>query len=195
MHSWQDAALRRLFDLTGQLDDIEADLTGYRSTSALYIRPDAPWPVDALAGKTISIRCLRPTGLDNAESFAIAAAKALPDGRIRLELADAAPLIAGWHQVAELDPERPYMLRLIARCLRLQSALVEGTKVFFPERGKTYLIADTEKLAAEPAEPFSPWHPETRLAQWHYPGRLYSLFYAIEPGRRQSWRLCSHPEK
>ena len=171
-------------DLTGQLDDIEADLTGYRHTSALYIRPDAPWPVDALAGKTISIRCLRPTGLDNAEAFAIAAAKALPDGRVRLELADAAPLIAGWHQVAELDPERPHVLRTNRPMSSFANQpWYEGAKVFFPERGKTYLIADTEKLGGGTGGTFLTLAPETRLAaDGIIPGDWY-IIYAIEPGQ------------
>jgi len=171
-------------DSTGYIDDIKADLTGFRTSSTLFIRPDKPWDTAGLPGKTISVQIKRPTGLNNAESFTIATAKTLPDGRVQLELAETAPLIAGWHQVAELDPNRPHVLRTNRPMSSFANQpWYEGTKAFFPKHNRSYLIADTEPLGGGTGGTFLTLTPETNLKADGITLGDWYIIYAIEPGQ------------
>lgn len=93
-------------------------------------------------------------------------------------------MIAGWHQVAELDPERPHVLRTNRPMAAFANQpWYEGCKVFFPKKDRTYLIADTEALGGGIGGTFLTLADGTRLKDDGIaPGDWY-IIYAIEPGQ------------
>lgn len=125
---------------TGTITDLVGDLTGTRQESALIIKPDSPWPTAVPAG-TQQVIIEGPNALRAPfrEAYAVERFTPQPDGSLRLDLAKSAPLAAGWHQVTELDPQRPAFFRTNRPMLGgSQTPWYWGMSVWFPRLNKTF---------------------------------------------------------
>ena len=171
-------------DLTGTIVDLVGDLTGTRMESALIIRPDAPWPVgEGLAGKQMLIRVTNPLRSDSNEAYAVQKVTQLPDGLLRVDLANYAPLAASWHQVSRLDPDRPNSLKTNRPFSPgINTTWLHGLKVWFPKAGKTYTFKQTDSangteggMDLEIVEEVSLAAEGIELGDWF-------VVYAVEPG-------------
>ncbi len=171
-------------DLTGTIVDLIGDLTGTRMESALIVRPDGPWPVrEAMAGKQMLIRVTNPLRSDSNEAYTIQKVTELPDGLLRVDLANHAPFAAGWHQVAQLDPERPNSLKTNRPfSAGINTSWLHGLKVWFPKLGETYTFKTTDScngtegaMDLELVEDVDLAAEGVKLGDWF-------TVYAIEPG-------------
>ena len=136
-------------DLKGTLVDIIGDLTGTRTESALLIRPEGTWPTGSgLAGRPISIEVLT----HHLEAYTIEKVTALPEGLLRVDLANHAPFSMGWYQVNALDAKklnRLYSNRQL--WAGINTPWWWGCKAWFPERGQTFTIEHTSSEKAMPS--------------------------------------------
>jgi len=162
-------------DFKGAIVDIIGDLTGTRLESALIVRPDAPWPVGmALAGRQMSIEVIN----DHREAYAIEKVTELPNGLLRVDMANHAPFATGWHEVVLIDPDRPNLLKTNRQLWHgINTPWWWGCKIWFPERGQTYTIRKTysDRVTLEVAEQVD------LAAEGVKPGDWF-VIYAIEPG-------------
>ena len=173
-------------DLTGTIVDLIGDLTGTRLESALIIRPDVPWPLgEGLAGKQMLIHVTNPLRPGSNEAYAIQKVTQVPDGLLRVDLANYAPFAAGWHQVARLDPGRPNSLKTNRPfSAGINTSWLHGLKVWFPKAGKTYTFKQTDSsngtdgaMDLELVEDVDLAAEGVELGDWF-------AVYAIEPGLR-----------
>ena len=90
---------------SGVIQDLDGDLTGNRQASALIVKPDNAWPAQPASGcRQLIVEGPNPLRAPFREAYAVDRLTALPGGLVRIDLAGAAPLAAGWHQVTELNP-------------------------------------------------------------------------------------------
>lgn len=170
--------LRGVAQESGTLVDLNADLTGDRTMSVLYIRPDRPWDTASAAGKELLLRLRRTNGPENNEGVRIESAETLPDGRVMVKLEGPAPLIAGWHQGFFFDDGRVDQLRLNRPIQKFSDiGWYPGTKALFPGTGKTFLVKKTEygKIVFESGTDLK--REGIRDGDWF-------ILYAVEPGQR-----------
>jgi len=171
-------------EFRGTIVDLIGDLTGTRHESALIVRPEQPWPEgDTLAGRQLLIRLKRANGRENNEAFTVSRVTPLPGGLLRVDLDGYPPFAAGWHQVAFLDEERPNVLKTHRPMVKFGNLpWYEGCKAWFPERGKTYVIKDTEAVGGGFGGCVLELEDSANLAaDGIRPGDWY-VIYAIEPG-------------
>ncbi len=170
--------LRGVAEESGILDDLNADLTGDRTASVLYIRPDRPWDTASAAGKELLLRIRRTDGLENNEGFRIESAGSLPDGRVMVKLEGPAPLIAGWHQGFFFGDGRTDRLRLNRPIQKFSDiGWYPGTKALFPKTGKTFIVKETQYGEIVFKSGTDLKREGIRDGDWF-------ILYAIEPGQR-----------
>lgn len=171
-------------DFRGTMVDLVGDLTGTRHESALIVRPEQPWPEgEALAGRQLLIRLKRANGRENNEAFTVSKVTSLPGGLLRVDLDGHAPFAAGWHQVAFLDGKRPNVLKTHRPMVKFGNLpWYEGCKAWFPGRGKSYVIKETEEVGGGFGGCVLELEDSVNLAaDGIRPGDWY-VIYAIEPG-------------
>ena len=129
----------------GTIVDLVGDLTGTRRESALIIRPDVPWPGELPAGsRQLLVEGPNALRAPIREAYTLDRITPQPDGTVRLDLANSPPLVVSWHQVTEMDPQRPGFFRtnrplLAGSC----TPWLWGMRAWFPRLDKTFTF---EKL-------------------------------------------------
>ena len=113
--------------------------------SALIIRPDVPWPGELPAGsRQLLVEGPNALRAPIREAYTLDRITPQPDGTVRLDLANSPPLVVSWHQVTEMDPQRPGFFRtnrplLAGSC----TPWLWGMRAWFPRLDKTFTF---EKL-------------------------------------------------
>ncbi|OGV67642.1 MAG: hypothetical protein A3K19_14670 [Lentisphaerae bacterium RIFOXYB12_FULL_65_16] len=172
-------------EYTGTIVDLIGDLTGTRQESALIVKPDAVWPEAPGAGcQQMLIEGPNPLRTSLCEVYAIAGVKPMPGNQVRVDLANHAPLVAGWHQVTLIDPKKPNVLKTNRPLTSgSNSPWYWGMKAWFPERGVTAVIKGVA------TEPDAPWNCTTLTAEDGFdlaakgiqPGDWFVVHF-LEPG-------------
>ncbi len=172
-------------DLQGTLVDVIGDLTGTRQESALIVRPQERWPVGTgLAAKSIAIETLTPLRAANHEVYTIEKVTALPEGLLRVDLANHGPFAWGWHSVGWIDPDHPDRLKtnrpLIAG---INTPWLWGAQAWFPELGQTYTIRKTasDRVSLELADAVDLKARGVKVGDWF-------VIYTIQPGQKVTVR-------
>ncbi|MBO5724257.1 MAG: hypothetical protein J6S58_05450 [Lentisphaeria bacterium] len=177
---------KKVAGFTGKIADIAGDITGDRTKSELVIVPDQKWDLSSLPGRAVQIRTLREDGHKPlTESYQIQSAHALPDGKILLKLSHCAPFIAGWHQVMELNKNKPDTLRTNRPMVKYANQpWYEGAKVLFPGRNRSYVIHDTESAGGGYGGTYLTLRKGTNLAKDGIRQGDWFIIYSIEPGQK-----------
>ncbi len=173
-------------DFTGVIVDVIGDPTGTRQQSALIIEPDAPWPEgEAIGDRQLLVHVESPLRDTCAEGYRIAKVTRLRDGRVRVDVQDHAPFITGWHQVTELPPDRPNVIRTWRPMVdHGNTPWSNGLKPWFPERDKLYTIKKVNPVGGGFGSDTVEWVQNVNLAgQGIRLGDGY-VIYGIRPGPR-----------
>jgi hypothetical protein len=173
-------------DYTGTLVDMSGDLTGTRQESALILRPDGRWPLGtALRGKQILVRVESPLRAACNEGYRVDKVSTLPGGLIRVDLQDAAPLAVSWHEVKILPADRPNVLRTNRPLVdHSNSPWYAGMKAWFPERGQTFTIKQTNAVGGGYGGDLVEMAGEVNLAAEGIREGDWFVVYALQPGQR-----------
>jgi hypothetical protein len=154
-------------------------LTGTRQESALIIRPSAPWPVGTgLAGRPVSIDVMN----GHLETYTVEKVTPLPDGLLRVDLANHPPFALGWYQVGLLDEKKPNRLYSNRQLWAgINTPLWWNCKAWFPERGQTFTIhkSDSDRTTMDLVEGVNLKAAGIQPDDWF-------TIYAIEPGQAVS---------
>ena len=175
-------------DATGTIVDVIGDLTGTRRESALLIRPDRPWPTGTnLQDRQLGIRVTSALRDPCDEGYRIARVNSADGGLLRVDLQDYAPFVVSWHQVTELPPDRPNVIRTWRPMVdHANGPWYHGLKVWFPERGRTYTIRRVNEVGGGHGGDLAELVEDVNLADDGIrPGDWY-VIYAVQPGLRVS---------
>jgi len=181
-------SVRSSGDLKGIIVDLIGDLTGTRLESALIVRADGPWPMgESLAGRQIIVETTNTVRVASNEGYVIRNVTALPDGLLRVDLANYAPFAASWCQALQLPAKGEGRNTLRTnRPLRAgaNTPWPQGLKVWFPKIDKTYTFKRTDPASGitggtliELVEDVDLVAAGVKLGDWF-------VIYVIEPGMR-----------
>ena len=189
-------------DFTGTLVDMVGDLTGTRRESALIVKPDKPWPAGAdLNGRQLLVRIESDLRAPCNEGYRVEKATALPDGSMRVDLQDSAPLVTSWHEVKVLPADRPNVVRTNRPMVdHGNTPWYAGMKLWFPERGKTYTIKQVNEVGGGYGGDTVELVDNVNLAAEGIQVGDWYVIHALQPGQRVTvandfcWRREPAPE-
>lgn len=135
-------------DFTGEVVDIIGDITGTRQQSALIIQPDKPWPGGSgLHDRQLLLRFESDLRNDGNEGYRIEKTTVLDDGRVRVDMQDAATFITSWHEVTELPADQPNAIKTWRPMVDYGNhPWYNGLELWFPEKNKSYTIERVNRV-------------------------------------------------
>ena len=169
---------------TGTIVDVIGDITGTRRESAVVIKPDRPWPIGTnLHDRQLNIRIESDLRQPCDEGYRIARTSLLQDGSVRVDLQDYAPFAVSWHEVTELPPDRPNVIRTWRPMVdHGNSPWYGGMMLWFPERGKTYTMKAVNEVGGGHGGDLVELVEDVNLAaEGITPGDWY-VIYGVRPG-------------
>ncbi len=172
-------------DLTGTIVDIIGDLTGTHLESALIIRPDNAWATgDTLAGRQLLVHATNSLRPASNEGYIIGRVTDLPDGLLRVDLANHAPFTTGWHQVTELGAEGPDSLRTNRTfSAGVNTSWVWGLRAWFPRIDRHYTFKHTDPTSGTGGAALLQVAEDVDLAADGVEEGDWFLVHFIEPGQ------------
>ncbi|NCO34568.1 MAG: hypothetical protein AUJ92_20960 [Armatimonadetes bacterium CG2_30_59_28] len=173
-------------DFTGTIVDLVGDLTGTRQESALIIKPDQPWPAgEDLKNRQLLMRVESSLRDPCNEGYRIEKVTPVPGGLARVDVQDAAPFVASWHEVSVFPADKPNVIRTWRPMVdHGNNPWYNGTKLWFPERGKTYTIKNVNAVGGgyggdtvELVENVNLTAEGIQVGDWY-------VIYATQPGQK-----------